>query len=148
MGNYIEQNLKKDEHVVLKAKIHWMVLVPHILLIFLVVGMFTIWKPLIAMFTTELGFTNKKLLGKVGLINTKTLDAPLNKINNASVSSGLWGKIFGYGTLHITTSSGAYHFVGIANAEQFKSSLMAQIDQFDEDRIKKQAAELAQAVKA
>lgn len=148
MGNYIEQNLSKDEHVVLKAKVHWAVLIPHILLIFLFVGIFTIWKPLIAMLTTELGFTNKKVLGKVGLINTKAVDSPLNKINNASVSSGLWGKIFGFGTLCITTSSGTYLFGGIANANEFKSSLMAQVDQFDEDRIKKQATELAQAIKA
>ncbi|MDR1688332.1 MAG: PH domain-containing protein [Clostridiales bacterium] len=146
MGSYVERNLQKEEHVVLVAKTHWAVLIPHILLMFVLVGFLTIWIPLIAFFTTELGFTNKKLIGKVGLIATKSVDSPLNKINNVSVSSGLWGKIFNYGTLHITTSSGAYLFVGVANAEQFKASLMAQVDQFDEDRIKKQATELANAM--
>lgn len=148
MGTYIEQNLGKDEKVMLTARIHWTTLLPHILLILLFVGIFTIWGPLIAMFTTELGFTNKKLLGKLGLINTKSLDTPLNKINNVSVTSGLGGKMFGYGTLQITTSSGSYLFKGITGANEFKTALMAQIDTFDEDRIKQQASEMAKAIKS
>ena len=149
MSVYVEQNIGKDEGLVLEAKIHWATLIPHVMLMFIyLIGLITIIPAIIRMCTNVLAFTNKKILGKTGWINTHALDAPLDKINNVSVSSGLFGKILGYGTVSITTSSGSYLFKGIAGADSFKTSLMAQIDQFAEDRIKKQATEMAQAMKA
>lgn len=141
------RNLGKDETVVTQGKMHWATLIPHILLMALLIGFFTIWGAVIRMCTTELVLTNKRLYGKKGLVNTKTLDAPLNKINTVSVQSGLWGKLFGYGTLHITTSSGAYVYQGIRTPDVFRGAVMEAIDAFDEDRIKKQAAEMAAAIK-
>jgi len=172
MSKYVEQNVGKDEGLILEAKVHWTTLVPPIIILiigliglsggtasgssdaapaFMVFFFFAIIiaiPRIIRMFTTELAFTNKKVLGKVGLINTKALDAPLNKINNVSVSSGLGGKIFGYANILITTSSGSFPYKGIAGANNFKTSLMEQIDQYDEDRIKKQAEEMARAIKS
>jgi len=113
-----------------------------------VIALLIIAGPLIRFLTSELGFTNKRLIGKLGLINTKTLESPLNKINNVSVRSGLLGKILGYGNIDITTSSGSYVYKGIAKPEQFKANLMKQIDQFDDDRIKQQATEMANAIKS
>jgi len=163
MGNYVQNSLNHNEEIAGTAKLHWIALLPRgiIAAVFLLAGLsdastfavclfialLLIAGPLIRFLTTELSFTNKRLIGKTGLINTKTLDSPLNKINNTSVSSGLFGKIFGYGNVHITTSSGAYIYKGIATPDNFKTDLMNQIDQFDEDRIKKQAAEMANAIK-
>ena len=163
MGNYVQNSLNHNEEIVGTAKQHWIALLPRGIVAAIVilpgfsdVGVFVMCfiidllimaGPLIRFLTTELSFTNKRLIGKTGLINTKTLDSPLNKINNTSVSSGLFGKIFGYGNVHITTSSGAYIYKGIATPDNFKTDLMNQIDQFDEDRIKKQAAEMANAIK-
>lgn len=140
-------NLNRDESLVTQAYVHWACLIPHILLIFVWIGLLTIWRPLISMFTSELVLTNKRIYGKVGLINTKTLDTPLNKINNISVSSGLFGKLLGYGTIHITSSSGEYVWIGIKSPEVFRNAVMTEIDRFDEARIKKQAAELASAMR-
>lgn len=146
--SYIQNNLKKDEEIIMEGKLHGAMLIPHILLMFLFVGFFTIIPAIIKMKTTEITITNKRLVGKVGLIKTTELDTPLNKVNNVTVSSGLWGKIFGYGTIKITSSSGVYDFPGIKNADTFRSVLMNQIDLFDEDRIKKQAQEMAKAIKS
>lgn len=162
MGNYIK-NSTTNETIVFESKQHWIALLPRgiISAFFLLCGLISldifvpmfifallfILGPLIRFLTTELGFTNKRLIGKVGLIHTKSLDSPLNKINNVSSSSGLFGKIFGYGNVNITTSSGAYLYKGIVKPEQFKTNLMKQIDQFDEDRIKQQATEMANAMK-
>lgn len=121
---------------------------PVYVIVNVIVALLVILPPILQMFTTDLAFTNKKVLGKIGIINTKSLDSPLNKINNVSVSSGLGGKIFGYGTIIITTSSGSYLFKGMANANAFKLNLLEQISQFDEDKIKKQAVEMAQAMKS
>jgi len=80
--------------------------------------------------TTELGFTNKKVLGKTGLINTNVMDAPLNKINTVLVKSGLWGKIFNYGSVLVTTSSGKYVFKYLSKPNDFRKMLMNQIDNY------------------
>ena len=140
-------NLSKDESIVTQGSVHWACLIPHVILMLFLIGFFTIWGALISMFTTELVLTNKRLYAKVGLINTKTLDTPLNKVNTISISSGLGGKIFGYGTLRITSSSGAYVLKGIKSPATFRDAVLAEIDKYDETRIKKQASELASAIK-
>ncbi|MGN0163705.1 MAG: PH domain-containing protein [Candidatus Ornithomonoglobus sp.] len=146
--SYIQKNLKRDEEIVMEGKLHGAMLIPHVLLMFLGVGFFTIIPAVIKMKTTEITITNKRVVGKIGLIKTTELDTPLNKVNNVTVNSGFWGKIFGYGTIKITSSSDDYEFSGIKNAAGFRSALMNQIDQFDEDRIKKQAQEMAKAMKS
>jgi len=97
-------------------------------------------------FKIELAITDKRVVGKVGVFNTKALDAPLNKIQNVSVAQPFWGKIFNYGTVKINTAAGEFDFDGIASADSFKGMIMAQIDQYEEDRVKQQAAEMANAM--
>jgi uncharacterized membrane protein YdbT with pleckstrin-like domain len=162
MGKYIDENLGRDEQVVYRAKLHWAMFIPGAIWAFLaivifasadavmaglVLGILLLINPFIRFVTTELGFTNKRVIGKTGLINTKSLDSPLNKLNNSSVSSGLFGKIFGYGNVSISTSSGSYAYKGIAEPETLRAALMQQIERYDEDRIKRQAAEMASAIK-
>lgn len=163
MGNYIKNSTATNETIVFESNQHWISLLPRgvvsaffllcglsstdILFPMFILALLFIASPLIRFLTSELGFTDKRLIGKLGLIRTKSLDAPLNKINNVSVSSGLFGKVFGYGNIHITTSSGAYLYKGVANPEIFRVNLMKQIDQFDKDRIRHQASEMASAMK-
>lgn len=143
----VMDNLGRDEALVTQAKVHWACLIPHIIGILCVVGLFTIWGAIVRMCTTELVITNKRLYGKVGLVHTKTLDTPLNKVNTVSVESGLGGKIFGYGTLHITSSSGSYLYKGIKSPAVFRNALLEEIERYDEERIKKQASEMAAAIR-
>lgn len=147
MSSKIEENLGRDEHVVLNGKISWAVVVPHFILMLVLIGFFTVWKPLVAKLTTHLCVTNKKVIGKVGFIKIKTLDAPLNKINNVAVQQGFIARIIGYGTVRIDTSSGTYHFNYIKHPNDFKSELFNQIDVYDNERIKKQAQMMADATR-
>lgn len=147
MGKYISKNLGRDEQVVLQAKVHWACLIPSIILSFILIGIPSLLGKIIRMITTELGFTNKNFIGKTGLINTKVLNSPLNKINNISVENGFWGKIFGYGTVHVDTASGSYDFKYIARADNFRTNLLNAIEQYEQDKIKKQAQEMANAMK-
>jgi len=147
MKNYTQNHLNTGENIINESNVSWIVIVPHIILLFFFVGIFTIWKPLIAKFTTELCLTNKKIVGKIGFLKTKSLDAPLDKINNISVSSGFWGKILNYGNVRIDTSSGIFEFSYIKNAEEFKTSVLNQIELYKEEQIKKQAEAMANAIK-
>ena len=151
MGKYLQNNLKIGENLLCEAKLTWAVIVPHCILLIVGVGIITL--PIVALRTwfrraiTELGFTEKQIIGKTGWINTNAMNSPLNKIQNVQVKSGFWGKVFKFGDIHITTAAGNYTFKGIENPENFKMSLMNQIDQYDEDRIRKQAEEMARAIK-
>ena len=87
MGQYVEQNLNKNEVIVKKAELN-----PLQLIFAWVFGLLFSWLLLIPVFkaiattitylNTELAITNKRIVGKVGFINSNSLDAPLNKVQN------------------------------------------------------------------
>ena len=144
----LSTNLQKNEQVVLEGKVHWApLIVPGIFILFYGIGLIWFIPRLIGMLTTELSLSNKRLVGKYGLINTKQMDSPLNKINSISVESGLFGKIFGYATVTVNTASTVYVFKNIAQAENFKHNVLEEMDRFDEARVKEQAAAIAGALK-
>ena len=151
MGKYANSNLTKGETIISEAKITvlflikkwiigilfcWLLLIPTIKAVIATIKFFNI----------ELVVTNKRIVGKVGVINSGALDAPLNKIQNVSTSSGLFGKIFRYGNIVIQTAAGEFRFYGVKHPESFKGIIMNQIDQYEEDKIKQQATEMAQAM--
>ena len=151
MGNYVESNLTKNEALVKKAEMNTLYLLGQ-----WIIGILFFWllfiptiKAIIAtvrFYNMELAITNKRVVGKVGVFNTKALDAPLNKVQNVSVYQTLGGKIFNYSTISISTAAGNFTFSAVKNADAFKNMLLAQADQFDEDRIKQQASEMANAM--
>ena len=75
------------------------------------------------------------------------MDSPLNKINSVSVENGLFGKIFGYGTLTVNTASTVYTFKNIKQVENFKHVLMEEMERYDEARVREQAEAIAGAIK-
>ena len=151
MGRYVENNLGKNEVIVKKADrnalfllsawlkgilLCWLLFIPTI-------------KAIIATIQfnhVELAVTSKRVIGKTGVVNTQSMDAALNKVQNVSVTQKLSGKIFNFGVVAINTAAGEYKFGEIKNPESFKGILMAQIDQFEEDRLTQQANQMAQAM--
>jgi len=151
MSKYVDNNLGKNETIVKKASLNpiflvfkWLVGILFFWLLFIPTIKAVIYT--VKFFHIELAVTNKRVMGKIGVINTKSLDAQLNKIQNASVEQGFFGKIFNFGNVRIDTAAGKYEFFGIKNADEFKGILMSQIDQYEEDRIKQQASEMANAM--
>ena len=129
MSNYIDKNLGRGEEIVKKAQLNslfllgkwicgicffWLLFIPTI-------------KAIVATIqfkNMELGITTKRVMGKTGVFNTKALDAPLNKIQNTSVTQTFWGKIFNYGTV---VCQGANRnnitFRCVKNAESIKKAI-------------------------
>lgn len=95
----------------------------------------------------DLMITTRRISGKTGLINTNQLDAPLDKISGIQVQQGLFGKIFNYGTIIITTASSMFYFKHINNPDLFRTKLNDQIEEYKENNIKHQAKIMAEAVK-
>lgn len=95
----------------------------------------------------ELTLTNKKIFGKTGLINKVEMDSPIGKINNVTIRRGIGGQLFGYGTVVICTSSGTFNFKLINSPEAFKTAVMQQIEIAEEERVRKQAEQLANTMR-
>lgn len=153
MGKYVEKNLNVKETILKNAQLHPLQLV--LAWVWGVIGCWLLFIPTInaikttiRYLNTELAVTNKRVVGKAGFINSASLDAPLNKIQNVTVSSGLGGKIFKYGNIEIQTGGDALAFVGIKEPDAFKKFLMNQIDEYENDKIKEQAQQMAAAMAA
>ena len=142
MSKYTEKNLQRGETVVKKAKITWLFVFMHITNILIIPLIVRI----IIFLNIDLAVTSKRVVGKIGVLRTQVLDAPLSKLQNCSVKQNLSGKIFNYGTVVINTASGEYNFSGVKNANSFKNFVMAQIEQYEEDKMRQQAAQMAQAM--
>lgn len=159
--SFVEKNLRKNESIKMKAEnstIHvvvrsvvavtvFMLCADNdLILLGLILAIFLLAKPVITILTTELAVTNTRVVGKVGLFFTKTMDSPLNKIQNCSVEQDILGKIFGYSKIRISSASGDFLFQDINKGEKFKQQLMEAIELYDEERIKKQAKTIAAAM--
>ena len=168
MSSYIESNLSKDEVIVKRAELHHLpILIFKALgalfvllsivtmissgfglgLLVLIITVLPIGLGILAIRSMELCFTNKRLIGKTGLISTHRLDVPLNKADSVAVTRGLGGRILGYGVI-VVSSMGAskVNFQFIKDPEAFRRDLLEEIERFDEDRIKKQATEMMGAM--
>lgn len=142
MGKYVENNLQRGETIVKKAKITLVYAVCCLTNIFVI--------PLIVRLVkrakTELAVTSRRVVGKVGVIKTQSLDAQITKVQNCSVKRTLGGRIFNYGTVVINTAAGEYFFPGVKDADKFKGTVMNQMEAYEEEKMKQQAAQMAQAM--
>lgn len=93
-----------------------------------------------------LAITDKKVFGRVGIIKTAEMNSPIHQIQNVSVSNGLLGKLFKYGTVVITTTTGVYAFKYVKNPDQFKNEVMAQITRTEESKMDLHAQKIADAI--
>ncbi len=154
MAKYVENNLQKNEQIVQKAKISklslvgvwakgillfWLLLIPTIKAIY----------QTFLVFCLDSAVTNKRFILKKGIISTSVEEIPINKIQNAVVVKTFWGSIFGFGTIKVSAAGGDDIFVvWVKNPNGYKNAIMTQVEQYEEDRVKQQAAEMAQAMAA
>ncbi len=151
MGTYVESNLGRNETIVKEAErntlalvgiwikgilLFWLLFIPTIKAIFRTIEFLKV----------ELAITNKRVVGRTGVFKTNSLDAPLNKIQTVKVDQSFFGKIFNYGQVTILTAADGYTVDYIKNADAFKGQVMAQVDEFEEERIRQQAEAMASAV--
>ena len=115
MGNYVENNLIKDEHVELETTYHWIIFCN-------LRALFTLFiAPLIDKYTDEFAITNKRVIIKTGLISRKTFEMNHTKIESINVDQSILGRILGYGTIGIVGSGGTKEvFPNIQNPIAFR----------------------------
>ncbi|MCL2194725.1 MAG: PH domain-containing protein [Oscillospiraceae bacterium] len=124
MAKYMQQKLDRGEHVVHEAKVGALTIVglvaPNLGLIF--IPLMTL-RTINLLFFTRLGFTNRRVLGKTGIFRRRVVDCPLNQVRKIAVSKGVLGRVFGYGTVTISTANERVKFKYITNPEVFRDKL-------------------------
>ena len=113
---------------------------------FLIIGIIWILIRLIAYVNTELILTNKRVFGKCGFIRTTQMQSPLSKIDTVTFNNGLMGKIFGYGTVVIATTSSKFKFRFIRDGHTLYSDIFQQLEISDVEMMEKQADAIAEAI--
>ena len=89
--------------------------------IVLCLGMFLALVAMLRRGACEFAVTNKRVIIKVGLISRRSLEILLNKVEAITVDQGLWGRIFGYGTIVIIGTGGTTEpFQLIADPLEFR----------------------------
>lgn len=149
MGRYAEQNLYEGEYIVEKApRDVWDLAgkwVLGILLCPLIAPLIWAIVETVIFKNTELVLTNRRLIFKRGVINIKAKDIPLPKVKGVSVEVTFWGRIFNWGVIYIDTEYGTMKYK-MQDAEDFKTTIVGQLDQFERDRMAEQSAWMAQAL--
>src|SRR5690349_12949486 len=105
------------------------------LLPLLLAGLLTLWAMGIGLLfwlvafirykTTELAFTNKRVIAKFGFISRRTVELNLMKVESVQVDQGIFGRIFNFGTLVISGAGNPQAPIpGISDPMSFRRALM------------------------
>jgi uncharacterized membrane protein YdbT with pleckstrin-like domain len=105
--SYIEESLSAGEKIEGLFRLHWFAWLP--LVGWIVLGLVTFgltWIIAIYEFLRlrflEQGVTNKRVILKKGIIGRKTEEMKLSSIETVEIDQGIWGRLFGFGTVRIT----------------------------------------------
>ena len=105
--SYIQESLSAGEKVEALFKLHWFAWVP--MCLWLILGLVTFgitW--LVALYEflrlkfIEQGVTNKRVVLKTGIVSRRTEEMKLTSIETVEINQGVWGRIFGFGTVKVT----------------------------------------------
>ena len=161
----MKTQLKKDEKVILVTKPHlFTLIIPFLILLvtsiiigFLIGGygyilvlgaaVYFIYK-VVERNNNIWAVTNLRVIDEFGVFSNNSKESPLDKINNVSYQQSFWGKVFGFGNVQIQTAAeiGSTTYSTVENPKKLKDSITRMQEEYKENQIKKQAAELANAI--
>ena len=149
--SYIDSNLLAGEHVVFRTRLHWLLFMGPVLFFlivlvpvawFLSVGSWSsyAWVPLgfgililVATFikrqSSDFAVTSKRVMMKVGVFSTRSIELLLSKVEAIAVEQTLLGRMFGYGDIVITGSGGTKEaFSKIQSPLEFRRAVQSVTD--------------------
>ncbi|HEX8010758.1 MAG TPA: PH domain-containing protein [Casimicrobiaceae bacterium] len=149
--SYVDSNLLEGERVVYRTRLHWKLFLGPILFALVVLvpltwielygtwsafawiplGLAALW--LLAAFiqrrTSEFVVTNKRVLMKIGVFTTRSIELLLSKVEAITVHQTLTGRLLGYGDIVLTGSGGTNEpFAAIQSPLAFRNAVQAASD--------------------
>jgi uncharacterized membrane protein YdbT with pleckstrin-like domain len=104
---YIEESLSTGEKIEGLFMLHWVAWIPMVIWIILAIPTFGITLILaiyefLRLKFLEQGVTNKRVILKKGIISRQTEEMKLTSIETVEINQGIFGRIFGFGTVRVT----------------------------------------------
>jgi uncharacterized membrane protein YdbT with pleckstrin-like domain len=149
--NYIDGNLLAGERVVYRTRLHWLLFMAPVLFtavvllpiawllangtwsrfawIPLALGLLVLLAAFIKRQSSDFAVTDKRVMMKVGVFSTRSVELLLNKIEAIAVNQSFTGRIFGYGDIVITGSGGTREaFSHIQGPLEFRRAVQSVTD--------------------
>jgi uncharacterized membrane protein YdbT with pleckstrin-like domain len=149
--SYIDRNLIAGERIVYRTRLHWLVLLPPLLIILVVLlplcwylaqgeNRSLAWIPLLLAVlillpaiikrrSSDFAVTNKRVMMKSGVFTTHSVELLLNKIEAIGVDQSFIGRLFGYGNIVVTGSGGTHEaFSNIQGPLEFRRAVQSVSD--------------------
>jgi uncharacterized membrane protein YdbT with pleckstrin-like domain len=125
---FIDGNLLQGEHVVFRTRLHWKLMIGPLLfsiatwlpvawmlsqdrwnnlvLIAPGLGLLVLLAAFIRRQSSDFAVTNKRVVMKIGVLSTRSVELLLSKIESITVNQSLAGRMLGYGEIVVTGSGG------------------------------------------
>lgn len=102
-----------------------------VLSLFALLGFVKAW---IVNWTTEVALTNKRIIGKVGLIQRDTVELNLNKVESLFVDQSILGRLLGFGIVRVRGTGGSeFRAADIGAPLAFKTAAYAALDRYRDE---------------
>jgi uncharacterized membrane protein YdbT with pleckstrin-like domain len=142
---YVDDHLTKDEIVVARARLHWIVFVWPALCagigllllsgeaaaagwLFLALAVLSGVPAALSYATSEFALTTKRVLVKTGWIRRRSFEVLLSKVEGIGVDQGILGRILGYGAVVVTGTGGSHDaFQRMTDPMAFRRAVQEQI---------------------
>lgn len=141
--SYVDKSLIPGESVVYRTRLHWIVFTWPFLftlaaMIFLLYGYRRVGGVIFAIaailwlakyfvyISSEFAITTKRVIIKVGVMQRRTLELQLSKVEAIAVTQGILGQLFGCGSILVTGTGGTREsFANIGSPLEFRKALQA-----------------------
>jgi len=155
--SYVDKNLMDGEQVAYRTRRHWIIYQGSLFIFAIGLALFAagqIWKDQqgaatvglaalalaavlalvlaipawINRISSEFAVTNKRVIVKVGMIQRRSVETLLTKVEAIEVMQGIWGRLFNYGTIIVIGTGGTKEpFERIAAPLDFRRKVQEQI---------------------
>lgn len=148
---YLDKHLLGGETVRFRTRLHWKVFVLPVAIALIVCAPLIVWallsdRKLLALIpaslalviltgtnlyraSSEFAVTNRRVIVKTGLLNTRSIELLLPKIEAIEVTQTLMGRMFGYGDIIVTGSGGTDNtFDDIQHPLAFRQAVQSAAD--------------------
>jgi len=144
--SYIQNTLVGDEKIIYQGKVSkWYLLRNFLLavvclivsiaffangssfggLIALLVGIVSLIGAYLFYISTELAFTNKRVIAKMGFISRATIELNINKVESIQVHQGIFGRMLDFGSIIIAGAGNPQAPIfGISSPMKFRNAFM------------------------
>jgi uncharacterized membrane protein YdbT with pleckstrin-like domain len=145
--SYITTHLLPGETIRYRTRLHWKIFVVPVLMALVMlalalwalsanrrlialapvaIGVIVLFAAWIRRRSSEFAVTNKRVIIKLGVMSTRSMELLLSKIEGITVTQSLSGRVFGYGEIVVTGSGGTQEpFDSIQAPLDFRQAVQA-----------------------